>query len=119
MLKSIQNQCEAKNDIEFKLKIGGDFSKLPVYEARYHPSCYKLYMKPIERTPKIESSHDVAFSKLLEYMDPVIESGRALSLKTLLSHFKDNLRDSDYQGCLLYTSPSPRDKRQSRMPSSA
>ena len=24
-----------------------------------------------------------------------------------------------YQGCLLYTSPSPRDKRQSRMPSSA
>ena len=23
------------------------------------------------------------------------------------------------QGCLLYTSPSPRDKRQSRMPSSA
>ena len=25
----------------------------------------------------------------------------------------------DYQGCLLYTSPSPRDKRQSRMPSSA
>ena len=24
-----------------------------------------------------------------------------------------------YYGCLLYTSPSPRDKRQSRMPSSA
>ena len=24
-----------------------------------------------------------------------------------------------YNGCLLYTSPSPRDKRQSRMPSSA
>ena len=24
-----------------------------------------------------------------------------------------------YDGCLLYTSPSPRDKRQSRMPSSA
>ena len=26
---------------------------------------------------------------------------------------------SDYTPCLLYTSPSPRDKRQSRMPSSA
>ena len=25
----------------------------------------------------------------------------------------------DFKGCLLYTSPSPRDKRQSRMPSSA
>ena len=30
------------------------------------------------------------------------------------------LEDGDiFQGCLLYTSPSPRDKRQSRMPSSA
>ena len=27
--------------------------------------------------------------------------------------------DADHTGCLLYTSPSPRDKRQSRMPSSA
>ena len=27
--------------------------------------------------------------------------------------------DEAYEGCLLYTSPSPRDKRQSRMPSSA
>ena len=29
------------------------------------------------------------------------------------------LLDSQFQTCLLYTSPSPRDKRQSRMPSSA
>ena len=29
------------------------------------------------------------------------------------------LNDSVVQSCLLYTSPSPRDKRQSRMPSSA
>ena len=29
------------------------------------------------------------------------------------------LNQSDLDACLLYTSPSPRDKRQSRMPSSA
>ena len=29
------------------------------------------------------------------------------------------LSTKGYWGCLLYTSPSPRDKRQSRMPSSA
>ena len=29
------------------------------------------------------------------------------------------LEEALLQGCLLYTSPSPRDKRQSRMPSSA
>ena len=32
--------------------------------------------------------------------------------------FNENTLDS-CSGCLLYTSPSPRDKRQSRMPSSA
>ena len=31
-------------------------------------------------------------------------------------YYKD---EAEYQNCLLYTSPSPRDKRQSRMPSSA
>ena len=30
-----------------------------------------------------------------------------------------NIEGEVYIGCLLYTSPSPRDKRQSRMPSSA
>ena len=32
---------------------------------------------------------------------------------------KDNIFDIEFIYCLLYTSPSPRDKRQSRMPSSA
>ena len=31
----------------------------------------------------------------------------------------EGLEGAQYQACLLYTSPSPRDKRQSRMPSSA
>ena len=33
--------------------------------------------------------------------------------------FKCNYCEKAFSGCLLYTSPSPRDKRQSRMPSSA
>ena len=35
--------------------------------------------------------------------------------------FDEDLQTKPYKygGCLLYTSPSPRDKRQSRMPSSA
>ena len=31
----------------------------------------------------------------------------------------DLSENAEYESCLLYTSPSPRDKRQSRMPSSA
>ena len=33
--------------------------------------------------------------------------------------YHENKMVNQYEGCLLYTSPSPRDKRQSRMPSSA
>ena len=39
------------------------------------------------------------------------------SLSDLSNNLNQNL--SLYQGCLLYTSPSPRDQRGSRMPSSA
>ena len=41
-------------------------------------------------------------------------------LERLLSIFDERKKEPiDYRSCLLYTSPSPRDKRQSRMPSSA
>ena len=39
--------------------------------------------------------------------------------KKFLVLLLDSLRLGLFYGCLLYTSPSPRDKRQSRMPSSA
>ena len=49
------------------------------------------------------------------------------SSKALMPDFHENLKQlmlintagGITSGCLLYTSPSPRDKRQSRMPSSA
>ena len=42
-------------------------------------------------------------------------------IKTAYSTYRPGLvaRTNKTPGCLLYTSPSPRDKRQSRMPSSA
>ena len=39
--------------------------------------------------------------------------------KFLLAELTGELKVVNYTTCLLYTSPSPRDKRQSRMPSSA
>ena len=53
---------------------------------------------------------------------PVTVSGSGVTLLTMGVIY--NLDPTDAQpyasvGCLLYTSPSPRDKRQSRMPSSA
>ena len=46
---------------------------------------------------------------------PMIEDGRCIARTYRVS----NLLAMWLKDCLLYTSPSPRDKRQSRMPSSA
>ena len=41
-------------------------------------------------------------------------------LASVLSNsYKVGVLDADIYGCLLYTSPSPRDRQKSRMPSSA
>ena len=42
-----------------------------------------------------------------------------INLETQLQVAKEVIDNLQKQLCLLYTSPSPRDKRQSRMPSSA
>ena len=36
-----------------------------------------------------------------------------------VKEYKGNLADTPKEACLLYTSPSPRDRQKSRMPSSA
>ena len=54
-----------------------------------------------------------------------LDRSAGAALKRSLNLSVDGLDDLawkleyQYKGCLLYTSPSPRDKRQSRMPSSA
>ena len=72
-----------------------------------------------------------AFTSTSSYAGPKIEvlhwwtsGGEAAALKVLKDDFAANGGEwldmpVTGGGCLLYTSPSPRDKRQSRMPSSA
>ena len=53
--------------------------------------------------------------------DTIVEADELfdVDLSNLSNTFSGNLTISDAQGCLLYTSPSPRDATLSRMPSSA
>ena len=52
--------------------------------------------------------YDLINSKIISYVNGVVKAGK----ESVVFWAKD-------YDCLLYTSPSPRDKRQSRMPSSA
>ena len=44
---------------------------------------------------------------------------RLVIIRDIKTSEKTDIKDRHYKGCLLYTSPSPRDMRRSRMPSSA
>ena len=48
-----------------------------------------------------------------------LENGDIITESSIISITIQNEELPTYATCLLYTSPSPRDKRQSRMPSSA
>ena len=63
------------------------------------------------------------FSENLRVLQWIIQrcEGQVEAVETAIGHLPtdDGIQVSDLDICLLYTSPSPRDKRQSRMPSSA
>ena len=57
---------------------------------------------------------------LINTEDRTVErSGKVNGPAEMCGDYKDMKSTAATTGCLLYTSPSPRDKRQSRMPSSA
>ena len=103
-----------------------------------------IYAKVVARDPDQPEFHQ-AVKEVLESLEPVLEANpeyisvveRVVEPERLI-HFRVPWTDDagevhvnrgfriqfngaigPYKGCLLYTSPSPRDKRQSRMPSSA
>ena len=57
------------------------------------------------------------FGKVLSENGGKVVDSEYWGLKTMA--YKINKNRKGHYSCLLYTSPSPRDKRQSRMPSSA
>ena len=71
---------------------------------------------------QLKSEGKKAFMPFITAGDPDVEFSSALlqSLDQAGCHLAElGIPYSDPIACLLYTSPSPRDKRQSRMPSSA
>ena len=56
----------------------------------------------------------------LGYVGNVVEAvGEKSSLVIVYDYQQNTYADNQFMNCLLYTSPSPRDMRRSRMPSSA
>ena len=73
-------------------------------------------------TPEITSNIQKLTSlnkELSEISNIVDDYEKYLMLEKNLEEINELLLDKDMKDCLLYTSPSPRDRQKSRMPSSA
>ena len=88
----LEKLCNERNDSYLHMKIGGDFTKLAVLEARYHKTCHALSIKQYNYTKK---QNDLALydNALINfhnvYFHPLIKSGRAINMRTLLQKYQE------------------------------
>ena len=74
---------------------------------------FSAYGDMLEHASKLETQ-----VSMINRATPLYISGVAAAIGFKMNLFNIGV-EGQYRICLLYTSPSPRDKRQSRMPSSA
>ena len=74
----------------------------------------KIISKPVELFANLIKKKKADMGE-----SPPQDSDATLRIGFKRSHGANPIEKSEIYSCLLYTSPSPRDKRQSRMPSSA
>ena len=110
-----QLEVEAFHSALVQLKVDGDLQRAILRDVQWHP--YKpqvlhLDFQRVSRKDKITMT--VPFHFIGEDVAPgvKVDSG-------IMTHSMTNIDVTCLGSCLLYTSPSPRDKRHSRMPSSA
>ena len=79
----------------------------------------KMQLKPISSVPQIPTGQKPVMFVLMEWFSASHSIYRTHSRTLEAAKDKFHLIGMGYSSCLLYTSPSPRDRTRSRMPSSA
>ena len=85
-------------------------------------SAARLLLAPLVAASLLEGYATVALALFLVAIATDLADGylaRTWDQTSAFGGLLDHTSDAVFIACLLYTSPSPRDKRQSRMPSSA
>ena len=92
---NLGKRCKEKKDTDFERKIGNEYRKLPAFEARYHTCCLLRYMKAdYKRKSDDTDPHQAHFTKLLNYLCPLLESGRALLMTIVLAKYKEFMNET-------------------------
>ena len=111
---SISKSPKQKNiSISSKQKRQNDTSKLPYELVSMSPKKKKTVPE------QSDSDIDIHIQKKNPNLKKTNQSCKSPIVKSKLKNAGKLITSDIHEDCLLYTSPSPRDKRQSRMPSSA
>ena len=92
--KTLDKITKEKNDHDLRRKVGGDFSKLPVLEARYHKNCHAAYTKCSVEKMTHKNHYDEAFSNSTLYLDELLNDFKAIKLSSFLTKYIDLLVES-------------------------
>ena len=95
--KTLDKIAKEKNDHDLRRKVGGDFSKLPAMEARYHKNCHAAYTKHSVEKMTHKNHYDEAFSNFTPYLDDF----RTIKLSSILTKYIDLLAESGLEKELL------------------
>ena len=129
----MRNQTDTVTMINWYSEVSRSLSKIPdciayfdkeLLEARKQCRIYGNLEKASAALPGIVEERFSQLQQLeaiLEYLNIELRRLRSKTFRKFLENYNRALssRDAEKYVCLLYTSPSPRDQRGSRMPSSA
>ena len=129
-LAEVETKLTTKIDsvrTELKLDIAALDKKIDCVEQRLDQKIDSVEQRLNEKIEKVYSSQIQADARLENKMDKMMDKMDKLYSNTMSSYEKTVLKGEKYDQkalthadiCLLYTSPSPRDRQKSRMPSSA
>ena len=81
------------------------------FEDKFYINSYDITLSLLVETDSIREQN-IAMDRVTHFLSEVLQN-------SILVYNKDKESIDKYRTCLLYTSPSPRDRQKSRMPSSA
>ena len=109
-VKSLSARGQSRN-----VTVGLSGDTLKIYNDVDGNFIFGDYMLPETRFQPSSEASDI--SELVQTLSSI--TNREESVKSILKHFLIEKFSSKSKNCLLYTSPSPRDRTRYRMPSSA
>ena len=110
-------------DVYDRAALGG-YDRMRVSTDKSSGSDGRLFTVVVEsygvgQQRQAERSFTVSFDRLQSLMQSIARNGGRIRVVSSGPQLASEAASATGAACLLYTSPSPRDKRQSRMPSSA